>query len=202
MKRKNLLTVIFVSLITLLFIAGGVYLRSEEQLTTIVQKKGEEAGEHLHDEEEAHDEHLHDEMEEHDEHLHDDHEEPAEHLHDEEEENLVRLTDEEMKNIGVGIATAGSGRLKVDLRFPAEILVNADHMANVAARLSGIVRNVKKNLGDFAKKGEVLAVIESRDLSDARSSLHAAHGRFDLAQSNYSREERLWEKKITSQQDY
>ncbi len=70
MKRKNLFIVIFVSLITLSFIAGGVYLRSEEHLTTIVQKKGEEAGEHLHDE------HLHDETEEHDEHLHDDHEEP------------------------------------------------------------------------------------------------------------------------------
>jgi cobalt-zinc-cadmium efflux system membrane fusion protein len=229
MKRKNLLIVIFVSLVILLFIGGGVYLRSVKRHTNIIQKKGEEAGEHLHDEEEAHDEHIHDETEEHDEHLHDDHEEPAEHLHDEhlhdesekhdehlhddheepaehlhdhEEENLVRLTDAEMKNMELDIATAGPGRLQVDLRFPAEILVNADQMANVVARLTGIVRNVKKNLGDTVKKGEVLAVIESRELADARASFHAAQGRFNLAQSICSREERLWKKKITSEQEY
>jgi cobalt-zinc-cadmium efflux system membrane fusion protein len=202
MKRKNLLIVIFVSLITLLFIAGGVYLRSEEQPTTIIQKKGEDAGEHLHDEAKEHDDHLHDEMEEHDDHLHDDHEEPAEHLHDNEEENLVRLTDEEMKNMGLAIATAGSGRLHVDLRFPAKILVNADQMAHVVARLTGIVRNVKKNLGDTVKKGDVLAVIESRELADARASFHAAQERFNLAKLICSREERLWEKKITSEQEY
>ncbi len=215
MKRKNLLIVIFVSLVILLFIGGGVYLRSVKRHTNIIQKKGEEAGEHLHDEEEAHDEHIHDETEEHDEHLHDDHEEPAEHLHDEhlhdesekhdehlhddheepaehlhdhEEENLVRLTDAEMKNMELDIATAGPGRLQVDLRFPAEILVNADQMANVVARLTGIVRNVKKNLGDTVKKGEVLAVIESRELADARASFHAANGSFNLAQSICSRE--------------
>jgi hypothetical protein len=53
-----------------------------------------------------------------------------------------------MKNMGVEITTAGPGKLKVDLRFPCEIGVNADRMANIAARLTGIVRNAKKNLGD------------------------------------------------------
>ena len=235
MKRKNMLIIIFVLLVTLLFIVGGVYLRSVKRHTTLVQKKGEEVREHtldeakehdehlhdemeehdehlhndheepadhLHDEEEEHDAHLHDESEEHDEHLHDDHEEPADHLHDEEEENLVHLTDEEMKNMGMKIATAGPGKLKVDLRFPGEILVNADKMANIVARLTGIVRNVKKNLGDTVQRGEVLAVIESRELADKRASFHAAQERVNLAKSTYSREERLWKKKISSEQEY
>jgi len=107
-----------------------------------------------------------------------------------------------MKNIGVDIATAGPGRLKVDLRFPAEIRVNADHMAHVVTRLIGIVRNVKKNLGDTVKKGDVLAVIDSSELADARASFHAAQERLNLAQSICSREERLWKKKITSEQEY
>ena len=202
MKRKNILIIIFVLLVTLLFIVGSVYLRSVKRHTTLVQKKGEEVREHTLNEAKEHDEHLHDEMEEHDEHLHNDHEEPAEHLLDHEEENLVHLTDEEMKKMGVEIATVESGKLKVDLLFPGEILVNADQMAKIVARLSGIVRNVKKNLGDTVQKGEVMAVIESRELADARAFFHAAQERISLAQSNFSREERLWKKKISSEQEY
>jgi cobalt-zinc-cadmium efflux system membrane fusion protein len=75
-------------------------------------------------------------------------------------------------------------------------------MANVVARLSGFVINVKKNLGDTVKKGEVLAVIESRELADARASFHAVQEQHNLAKSICSREERLWKKKITSEQEY
>ncbi|MCK5187187.1 MAG: hypothetical protein KAR43_08645, partial [Deltaproteobacteria bacterium] len=91
MKRKNVLIIIYVSLVILLFIGGGVYLRSVKSHTTLVQKKGEEVLEHTLDEAKEHDEHLHDETEEHDEHLHNDHEEPADHLHDEEEEHDAHL---------------------------------------------------------------------------------------------------------------
>jgi cobalt-zinc-cadmium efflux system membrane fusion protein len=200
MKGKNIIIWLFVTVaVVVLLVAGIKYFRSSDNDVNIVdehiQDKSQE--EHVHYEPEIHDDHIHDENE-----VHGDHEEPAEHLHDQEEENLVHLTDEAMKNIGVEITTAGPGKLKVDLRFPGEIRVNADRMANIAARLTGIVRNVKKNLGDTVKKGEVLAVIESRELADARAFFHAAHERVNLAQSNFSREERLWKKNISSEQEY
>ena len=91
MKSKNVLIIIFVSLVILLFIGGGVYLRSVKRHKTIVQKKGEEVREHIHDEAEEHDEHLHNDHG--DEHLHDESEAHDDHDHDRhDQQNSSKVT--------------------------------------------------------------------------------------------------------------
>jgi cobalt-zinc-cadmium efflux system membrane fusion protein len=47
-----------------------------------------------------------------------------------------------------------------------------------------------------------MAVIESRELADAKAAYLAADEREKLAQANFEREERLWRKKVTSEQEY
>ncbi|TYO95016.1 cobalt-zinc-cadmium efflux system membrane fusion protein [Geothermobacter ehrlichii] len=66
----------------------------------------------------------------------------------------------------------------------------------------GIVREVRKKLGDRVRAGEVMAVLESRELADAKAEYLAARERLALAQANFSREERLWKKKISAEQEY
>jgi cobalt-zinc-cadmium efflux system membrane fusion protein len=41
--------------------------------------------------------------------------------------------------------------------------LNQNRTAQVKARFAGIVRDVKKNIGDKVKKGETLALIESNE---------------------------------------
>jgi len=50
--------------------------------------------------------------------------------------------------------------------------------------------------------GQVLAVLESRELADAKAEFLNALERQILAQSQYERETRLYEQKVTSEQDY
>ncbi|HEV7930600.1 MAG TPA: efflux RND transporter periplasmic adaptor subunit, partial [Nitrosospira sp.] len=52
------------------------------------------------------------------------------------------------------------------------------------------------------KKGEVLAVIESQMLAELRSQYLVAQKRLALAETTYEREKKLWEDKISAQQDY
>jgi cobalt-zinc-cadmium efflux system membrane fusion protein len=47
-----------------------------------------------------------------------------------------------------------------------------------------------------------MAVIQSSELADMRAAFHAAMERFELAEANHKREKRLWEKKITAEQEY
>ncbi len=156
-----------------------------------------ESDEHLHAEAEVHDDHDHDL---HNEAGHDgEHVEPDDHT---DEEGLVHLSKAEMKNMGITIVRAEPGTLKMELSFPGEIRLNADRQANIVPRLSGIVKEVMKSVGDTVKKGERMAVIESRDLADARAFFHAAMERETLAEANYAREERLWKKKISAEQEY
>jgi cobalt-zinc-cadmium efflux system membrane fusion protein len=69
-------------------------------------------------------------------------------------------------------------------------------------RLTGVVESVSANAGDRVKKGQVLAVIFSPALADQRSELLAAQKRLTLARSTFTREKKLWEDKISAEQDY
>jgi cobalt-zinc-cadmium efflux system membrane fusion protein len=154
--------------------------------------------EHLHDEDEVHDDHDHN-LDDHDEAGHD-----AEHSASDDlaEEGLVHLTEAEMENIALEIREAQPGKLNIELSVQGEIRLNADRMANVVPHLTGIVRKITKSVGDAVVTGETMAIVESRELVDARSSLHASHERLVLAELNFQREEGLWNKKISSEQDY
>jgi membrane fusion protein, heavy metal efflux system len=115
---------------------------------------------------------------------------------------VVRISEDQLRQFGVTTAVAGRGRLQTEITLPGEVAVNADRVAHVVPRVPGIVREVRKNLGDVVRPGEVMAVLESRDLADATSELLAARERLSLAENNFAREEKLWVKKISPEQDY
>ncbi|MBL7214299.1 MAG: efflux RND transporter periplasmic adaptor subunit [Phycisphaerae bacterium] len=120
----------------------------------------------------------------------------------EEEEQAIELTPEEIQEIGLETAVAGSGAIDVHINLAGEINVNLDRMAHVVPRVEGVVAQVGKTLGDTVKAGEVLAVIESQELADAKAGYLAAVERYEMAKLSFNREEKLWKEKISSEQDY
>jgi len=117
-------------------------------------------------------------------------------------EKIVRLDEAVMKESGVEIAVAGPGKLQVHDTLSGEIAFNSDTLAHIVPRVPGVVREVRKNLGDTVRAGEVLAVLDSRDLADSKAIYLAAVERLTLAQANFTREESLWQKKISAEKDY
>ncbi len=117
-------------------------------------------------------------------------------------ESVVQLTEEQIREFGIESTPAGPGTLKMETVLPGEVLLNSDRVAHVVSRVSGVVREVRKNLGDPVRRGEVMAVLESRELADSIATLLAAHERVILAKSNHAREEQAWRKKISPEQDF
>jgi len=176
-------------------------------------ERHDEEMEKLFSDEDDHDEHDQDKHaeEERDEHGH--HAEEHEDGHDEEEhaddgeeghedDGPIRLSSDEQKEFDIVLAKAEASSLEKYVDLPGELVLNADQVAHVVPRVAGIIREVKKKQGDLVREGEVMAVIESRDLADAKAEFLAARERNELASMSYSREERLWNKKITSEQEY
>jgi cobalt-zinc-cadmium efflux system membrane fusion protein len=126
----------------------------------------------------------------------------AGHAEHEEHEDAVKLTPEQVREFGVEVAVAGPGTLATELTLNGEVKLNADRLAHVVPRVAGVVRKVHKNLGDTVKSGEVMAVLESRELASLKSDYLAARERVALAQTTFEREKTLWEKKISAEQDY
>lgn len=117
-------------------------------------------------------------------------------------EEVVRLSDSELREFGIRLQTAQGGALNQYIELPAEIALNSDRIAHVVPRVAGIAREVRATVGDLVELGQLLAVLESRELADAKASYLAAIEREKLAQANFKREQRLWEKKVTSEQEY
>lgn len=133
----------------------------------------------------------------------DDHDDPAGHDdHGDAADAGLALTAEQRTRFGIVVRTAGPGRLEHEARLPGEIVFNDDRVVHVVPRVSGIAREVHKSVGDRVHEGEVLAVIDSRELADARSEYMAAQARAQLAAVRHAREEELFTQKVSSEQDY
>ncbi|MEX0805350.1 MAG: efflux RND transporter periplasmic adaptor subunit [Candidatus Binatia bacterium] len=117
-------------------------------------------------------------------------------------EQAVRLSEAEKKEFDIELGTAGPGKLKMYVSLPGEIALNADWRVHIVPRVGGVVRQVGRTLGDQVRAGEVMAVLESRDLADMKSAYLAAIERVASAETTFRREENLWKKKITAEQDY
>ncbi len=107
----------------------------------------------------------------------------------------MKLSDEEMKRFGIEVGKVKTGDIALHIKVPGEIVINSDRLAHIVPRVSGIVQEVKKNLGDIVKEGEVMAIIESRELADVKAAYLTSIEAYRLAEPYFKREEKLWGKK-------
>jgi cobalt-zinc-cadmium efflux system membrane fusion protein len=115
-------------------------------------------------------------------------------------DGLIRLSDDQIVSAKIETAKVGPGLLKRQLTVPAAVKPDPDHLARVAAKVSGVVAQMRKKLGDEVAKNETIAIIDSREVADAKSEYLAAMANFDLQSKLFQREKGLFEKKITAEQ--
>ncbi|NLZ05311.1 MAG: efflux RND transporter periplasmic adaptor subunit [Phycisphaerae bacterium] len=122
--------------------------------------------------------------------------------HEHEDEHVVELSAEQIAELGIEVAVASPGPLRRTVSLPGQIAVNADRLAHIVTRVAGVATEVRKTLGDKVVQGEIMAVVESRELADAKAGYLAARQRLDLAQATFAREQSLWDKRISSEQEF
>lgn len=114
----------------------------------------------------------------------------------------VRFTKAELEEFGIELAVAGPGRLRSTLVLPGEVVFNPDQLAHVLPRVSGVVREVHKMVGDQVRAGDVLALLDSRELATLKADYLASIALEELATATYRREETLHQQHISSERDY
>lgn len=132
-----------------------------------------------------------------------DHPEVTDHTgHTHGESSGIALSEQALGETGIRVAAAGPGTIDSSVILHGEIRINTDRMAHITPKISGIVQEVRVTLGDRVSRGDVLAVLDSRELADNKAEYLAARERYELAQARFSREDALWKKKISSEQEY
>lgn len=117
-------------------------------------------------------------------------------------EGTVRMTDEQIAGAKIEVAEAGPGTVVRRVSLPGTIVANADRLAHVPARVAGIVTALNKRLGEMVSAGEVLAVVESAEIATAKGDYLAALRSTELARVTFEREQRLWQRKVSAEQDF
>lgn len=112
---------------------------------------------------------------------------------------LIQLTQEQIAAAKIETAKVGPGALGRRIVVPATIKPDPDHLARVAAKVSGVVAQMRKRLGAEVAQHETIAVIDSREVADAKSEFLAATVNYDLQSQLFQREKRLFERGITAE---
>ena len=117
-------------------------------------------------------------------------------------EGKVQLADDTLKSAGIEIQAVGPRQMTSTFEVPGEIKADETRVAHVVPRLQGVVIEVLRKEGDHVRAGDVMATINSRELADAKSAYLAAEQRVEFARVALEREENLWKKKISAEQEY
>ena len=117
-------------------------------------------------------------------------------------EGKVQLGPDQVTSAGIVIATAGPRTMRTTIALPGEVTADATRVARVVPRLQGVVTEAFKKAGDRVRRGELMALVNSRELAGAKSAYLGATQQVAFARVAAEREEALWKKKISAERDF
>src|SRR6266567_5234414 len=120
----------------------------------------------------------------------------------EDKQSILKLTEDQVTAARIDLATVQGGTLAHRITIPGTIVPHADRIARVSVKLSGTVGELRKKIGDPVAKDEILAILESREVADAKSEYFAARLTSELQQDLFERDKTLWDKRISNEQQF
>ncbi|MBR0782472.1 efflux RND transporter periplasmic adaptor subunit [Bradyrhizobium iriomotense] len=116
--------------------------------------------------------------------------------------SVIVMDDARIKLAEIELREAGPTPIARRLMVPGTIVPDAGRVAHVSVKLSGTVAELRKNIGDDVVKDEVLAVLESREVADAKSEYLSAKLSNELQQELTARDKSLSEGRAIPEQQY
>lgn len=113
----------------------------------------------------------------------------------------IKLSADQIRTAGIELVRPTVGANGGAIELPATVEGSPQAMQVVSAAIAGRVVVLNRNLGESVRRGETLAVIESREVASLKGEIEAARARLALAQSNYVREQRLYAERVSPEQD-
>jgi cobalt-zinc-cadmium efflux system membrane fusion protein len=118
------------------------------------------------------------------------------------ESGMIKLSDQQIAEAGIELGPASAGILSRRRFVPGTLVPAGDRIGRVAVRLLGTVAELRKRLGDRVEQNEVVAIIESREVADAKSEYLAIRVTDELQQTLFARAASLWQGKVVTENDY
>ncbi len=117
------------------------------------------------------------------------------------DKDAIVLSARQIADAGIEVARSSVGGVGGALEVPALVQGDPQGLQIVSATLGGRLVQLTRNLGQSVRQGDTLAVIESREAASLNAEVEASRARLALAQSNLRREQRLFDQRVSPEQD-
>lgn len=117
------------------------------------------------------------------------------------DKDAVALSAQQIADAGIEVTRPTVGGVAGAIELPATIEGDPQGVQVVSAAIGGRIVSLTRNLGQPVRRGDTLAVIESREAASLKAEVEAARARAGLAQSNLRREQRLFSERVSPEQD-
>jgi cobalt-zinc-cadmium efflux system membrane fusion protein len=105
------------------------------------------------------------------------------------------------QNAGLEYARTQRRPIRETLECNAELEYDRNRYASLSSRVPGVIREVRKGLGEEVEAGDVLVVVDSAETGKAKAEYLQAGALVTAAEKNYAREQRLLEHHVAIEQD-
>jgi cobalt-zinc-cadmium efflux system membrane fusion protein len=101
----------------------------------------------------------------------------------------------------LSLAEAVSANVKYRLMLSGKVTVDENRRSKLYPQVSGVVEDLKVQLGDYVTKGQIMAVIRSREVADIESQLISAQAELIAARKNESVQEDLFRAGLAAEKE-
>lgn len=119
-----------------------------------------------------------------------------------EDVDIVEMNMAQQKEINLVLSSAMSGDMEHLLTLVGEVRLHEDRMAHIVSRVPGIVHSVSVSLGENVNEGQILAILDSAELSEIKADYLEKLRGFELARRTFERKRYLKKEKIASEADW
>ncbi len=116
---------------------------------------------------------------------------------------LVRMPSARSAELaGLTLERPGRGDAAAALRLLGEVRYNGNRRAKVTPLASGVLADIRVDVGETVEAGQILAVVNSVGVALAKSEYLSAIAELDIKTTTFDREQRLVDENIAARRDF
>ncbi|WP_326983982.1 efflux RND transporter periplasmic adaptor subunit [Chryseobacterium sp. MYb264] len=113
--------------------------------------------------------------------------------HEENPQTIAELTQDQMKSVGVTLGAIVMKELTSTVKANGLLRVPNNRKAIVTSLYGGVIRTINFQIGDFVKKGEVLATISNPEYIQLQEQYLTVNSRISFAEQEFRRQKELFD---------
>ncbi|WP_353136123.1 efflux RND transporter periplasmic adaptor subunit [Pseudopedobacter sp.] len=117
--------------------------------------------------------------------------ETTEESHEDESPMIASLTQEQIKAVGITLGSIENKNLTATIKANGALRVPNNNKANATSLYGGVVKTLKVQLGDYVRKGQVIATIENPQFIQLQEEYLTIDSRITFAEQEMQRQKEL-----------